>query len=130
MDPGSEWRKGSEDRSHTARSQEPTAANIYEELSQTRENSISPHGRPPHKIEEGGHEAGGSRPDLLGLSDDEEVEQGRVPRSRHQPQGMTPEELKEHSLAHIPYHTGCICCVGARKRDRSHYRKENGVKRT
>ena len=37
-------------------------------------------------------------------SDDEEVEEGRVPRSRKFPDSMSAEELRVHSLTHIPFH--------------------------
>ena len=55
-----------------------------------------------------------------GLADEEEVEQGRVPRTRKCPVGMSVEELWVHSLTHIPYHPGCKCCVAGRKRDHIH----------
>ena len=59
--------------------------------------------------------------------DDEEVEEGRAPRTRECPESMTPDELRKHSLTHIPYHPGCKCCVAARKRDHKHPRRASGV---
>ena len=37
--------------------------------------------------------------------DEEEVEQGRLPRTRKPPVGMTPAEMRTHSLTHIPFFT-------------------------
>ena len=79
--------------------------------------------------ERGGHE------DLLGVSDDDddddddddEVEQGRAPRSRKFRHGLSPEELRIHSLTHIPYHPGCKRCVAAQKQDHMHPRWESGL---
>ena len=39
--------------------------------------------------------------------DDEEVEEGRAPRTRECPESLNPEALRAHSLTHIPYHPGC-----------------------
>ena len=36
--------------------------------------------------------------------DDEEVEVGRVPKSRKFPDSVSAEELRVHSLTHLPYH--------------------------
>ena len=60
---------------------------------------------------------------------EEEVEQGRLPKSRRPPTGMSPEEYRVHSLTHIPYHPGCKCCVAGRKRDHVHHRFKMGVDR-
>ena len=57
---------------------------------------------------------------------EEEVEEGRVPRTRKLPGSLSPEELRHHSLTHIPYHPGCRCCVAGRKRDHKHPRRERG----
>ena len=59
--------------------------------------------------------------------DDEEVEEGRAPRTRECPEGMSPEALRIHSLTHIPYHPGCACCVAGRKRDHKHPRRASGI---
>ena len=58
--------------------------------------------------------------------EEEEVEEGRVPRTRKAPGSLSPEELRHHSLTHIPYHPGCKCCVAGRKRDHKHPRRERG----
>ena len=39
---------------------------------------------------------------------------------------MSAEELRAHSLTHIPYHPGCKCCVAGRKRDHKHPRRDTG----
>jgi hypothetical protein len=39
---------------------------------------------------------------------------------------MSSEELRIHSLTHIPYHPGCKCCVAGRKRDHKHPRRSTG----
>ena len=70
-----------------------------------------------------------SRVPVSAHSDDEEVEEGRVPRSRNFPESMSAEELRVHSLTHIPYHPGCKCCVAGRKRDHKHPRREVGQAR-
>ena len=62
-------------------------------------------------------------------SDDEKVEEGRVPRSRKFPDSMCVEELRVHSLTHIPFHPGCKCCVAGRKRDHKHSRRGDGQAR-
>ena len=59
--------------------------------------------------------------------DDEEVEEGRAPRTRECPESMSSEDLRTHSLTHIPYHPGCKCCVAARKRDHKHSRRTTGT---
>ena len=42
--------------------------------------------------------------EVMAMSDDEEeVEQGRIPRTRKPPVGMTPAEMRTHSLTHIPF---------------------------
>ena len=61
---------------------------------------------------------------------EEEVEEGRVPRTRKFPGNMSPEELRQHSLTHIPYHPGCRCCVAGRKRDHKHPRRDRGPPQT
>ena len=38
---------------------------------------------------------------------------------------MNAEDLRTHSLTHIPYHPGCRCCVAARKRDHKHRRRQS-----
>ena len=58
--------------------------------------------------------------------DEEEVEDGRVPRTRKFPDRMSVEEVRAHSLIHIPYHPGCKCCVAGRKRDYKHPRRDKG----
>ena len=58
--------------------------------------------------------------------DEEEVEEGRVPRTRKFPESMNTEELRAHSLTHIPYHPGCKCCAVGRKRDHQHPRRDTG----
>ncbi len=58
------------------------------------------------------------------FTEEEEVEEGRAPRTRKCPEGMSAEELRVHSLTHIPYHPGCRCCVAARKRDHKHPRRK------
>ena len=57
---------------------------------------------------------------------EEEVEEGRVPRTRKLPDSMSIEELRAHSLTHIPYDPGCKCCVAGRKRDHQHPRRDIG----
>ena len=51
--------------------------------------------------------AGAGQPEeaeVMAMSDDEEeVEQGRPPRTRKPPVGMTPAEMRTHSLTHIPF---------------------------
>ena len=54
--------------------------------------------------------------------DEEEVEQGRPARTRKPPEGMTPEEMRNYSLTHIPFHPGCRSCVAGRMRDHQHPR--------
>ena len=61
--------------------------------------------------------------------DEEEVEEGWVPRTRKCPDSLSTEELRVHSLTHIPYHPGCRCCVAGRKRDHKHPRRDSGHKR-
>ena len=61
---------------------------------------------------------------------EEEVEEGRVPRTRKFPGSLSPEELRQHSLTHIPYHPGCRCCVAGRKRDHKHPRRDRGPPQT
>ncbi len=39
---------------------------------------------------------------------------------------MSADELRIHSLTHIPYHPGCKCCVAGRKRDHKHPRRPIG----
>ena len=67
---------------------------------------------------------------LRGVGEDEEqeeeVEQGRVPRTRKCPDGMSAEELRVHSLTHIPYHPACKCCVAGRKIDHPHPLRDSG----
>ena len=60
-----------------------------------RENPIRPYPRSPHGATGAGPEGGECGPDLLGLSDDDEVEQGRLPKSRHQPPGVTPKNERD-----------------------------------
>ncbi len=65
--------------------------------------------------------------EVMGADDEEEeVEEGRVPRTRKFPESMSVEELRAHSLTHIPYHPGCKCCVTGRKRDHKHPRRDIG----
>ena len=55
-------------------------------------------------------------PELLAVDEsEEEVEEGRVPRTRKFPEGMSADELRTHSLTHIPYHPGCKHCVAGRE---------------
>ena len=61
------------------------------------------------------------------FTEEEEVEEGRAPRTRKCPEGMNAEELRMHSLTHIPYHPGCKCCVAGRKRDHKHPRRPIGL---
>ena len=64
----------------------------------------------------------------MGVDDqEEEVEEGRVPKTRKFPDSMSPEELRVHSLTHIPYHPGCKCCVAGRKRDYRHPRRDRSL---
>ena len=68
--------------------------------------------------------------EVMGVDDqEEEVEEGRVPKTRTFPDSMSPEELRAHSLTHIPYHPGCKCCVAGRKRDHQHPRRDIGQNR-
>ena len=73
-------------------------------------------------------EEGGEVTTVTGVPppEDEEVEEGRAPKTRESPTSMTPEEFRVHSLTHIPYHPGCRCCVAARKRDHKHPRRHLG----
>ena len=75
-------------------------------------------------------EAGGST-SVTGVDTqgDEEVEEGRAPRTRKCPDSMSAEDLRTHSLIHIPYHPGCKCCVAGRKRDHIHPRRPTGQAR-
>ena len=57
---------------------------------------------------------------------EEEVEEGRVPRTRKFPVGMSADELRTHSLTHIPYHPGCKCCVAGRTRHHMHPLRDRG----
>ena len=67
------------------------------------------------------------RDEVMGVDDqEEEVEEGRVPKTRKFPDSMSLEELRAHSLTHIPYHPGCKCCVAGRKRDHKHPRRDIG----
>ena len=53
--------------------------------------------------------------EVMGVDDqEEEVEEGRVPKTRKFPDSMSPEELRAHSLTHIPYHPGCKCSVAGK----------------
>ena len=54
---------------------------------------------------------------------EEEVEQGRPPRTRKPPAGMTPQEMRTHSLTHIPFHPACRCCAAGIMRDQQHPRR-------
>ena len=71
--------------------------------------------------------AGADQPEeteVMAMSEDEEeVEQCRPPRTRKPPVGMTPEEMRTHSLTHIPFHSACRCCVAGRMRDHQHPRR-------
>ena len=59
--------------------------------------------------------------EVMAMSDDEEeVEQGRIPRTQQPPVGMTPAEMRTHSLTHIPFHPACRCCVAGRMKDHQH----------
>ena len=72
-------------------------------------------------------EGPGPIPELLAVDEsEEEVEEGRVPRTRKFPVGMSADELRTHSLTHIPYHPGCRHCVAGRKRDHRHPLREKG----
>ena len=65
--------------------------------------------------------------EVMGVDDqEEEVEEGRVAKTRKFPDSMSPDELRAHSLTHIPYHPGCKCCVAGRKRDYKHPRRDKG----
>ena len=55
--------------------------------------------------------------------DEDEVEQGRPVHTRKPPLGMTPAEMRNHALTHIPFHPGCRSCVAGRKRDHQHPRR-------
>ena len=67
------------------------------------------------------------QPEVMGVDDqEEEVEEGRVPKTRKFPDSMSLEELRVHSLTHIPYHPGCKCCVAGRTRDHKHPRRDIG----
>jgi len=55
--------------------------------------------------------------------DEEEVEQGRPAHTRKPLVGMTPAEMNNHALTHIPFHPGCRSCVAGRKRDHQHPRR-------
>ena len=73
------------------------------------------------------HSVPGPTPELLGMGEsEEEVEEGRVPKTRKFPEGMSVEELRTHSLIHIPYHPGCKHCVAGRHRDHRHPLRESG----
>ena len=53
------------------------------------------------------HPVPGPIPELLGMDESEdEVEEGRVPRTRTCPEGMSAEELRTHCLTHIPLSPG------------------------
>ena len=66
-------------------------------------------------------------PTVAAFDDDEaiedEVEHGRLARTRKPPVGMTPAEMSNHALTHIPFHPGCRSCVAGRKRDHQHIRR-------
>lgn len=63
-------------------------------------------------------------PTLVPQAGDEEgVEQGRPAHTRKPPVGMTPAEMSNHALPHIPFHPGCRSCVAGRKRDHQHPRR-------
>ena len=42
---------------------------------------------------------------------------------------MTPTEMSNHALTHIPFHPGCRSCVAGRKRDHQHLRR-SGLEKT
>ena len=67
----------------------------------------------------------GSSFTALPSPDEEEVEEGRAPKTRECPPSMNAEELRTHSLTHISYHPGCRCYVAARKRDHKHPRRQS-----
>ena len=77
----------------------------------------------PGEVESGG---AGTITGPVSPDDEEEVEEGRAPRTRECPESMSSEALRIHSLTHIPYHPGCKCCVAARKRDHKHPRRKAG----
>ena len=63
-------------------------------------------------------------PDVMALGEDEEeVDQGRNPRTRLPPVGMTKEEMRHHSLTHILYNPACRCCVAGRRKDNHHHQR-------
>ena len=67
------------------------------------------------------------RDEVMGVDDqEEEVEEGRVPKTRKFQDSMSLEELRAHSVTHIPYHPGCKCCVAGRNRDHKHPRRDLG----
>ena len=57
------------------------------------------------------------------VADEDEVEQGRPAHTRKPPLGMTPAEMRNHALTHIPFHPGCRSCVAGRMRDHQHPRR-------
>ena len=68
-------------------------------------------------------------PDMLALSgDEEEVDQGRNPRTREPPVGMTKEGMRTHSLTRIPYSPACRCCVAGRRKD-NHHHQRSGIQK-
>ena len=88
---------------------------------------------PGTSVPAGSEDTGGSREStsVTGVdpSEEEEVEEGRAPRTRKCPESMSSEDLRMHSLTHIPYHPGCKCCVAGRKRDHKHPRRHSGQAR-
>ena len=91
-----------------------------QESGETRVDPISP-------LIQRRHDPPDQENEVMGVDDqEEEVEEGRVPRTRKFPDSMSPEELRVHSLTHIPYHPGCKCCVAGRKRDYKHPRRDKG----
>ncbi len=73
------------------------------------------------------HERPGVKEEVMGVEDEEEdVEDGRAPRIQKPPGNRSTEELRVHSLTHIPYHPGCRCCVAGRKREHTHPLRDSG----
>ena len=89
--------------------------------------AVNPSTKVLQEVEETGEEKEWV-PTITGASplEEEEVEEGRAPRTRKCRESMNAEELRMHSLSHIPYHPGCKCCVAGRKKDQKHPRRHTG----
>ena len=61
--------------------------------------------------------------------DEQETEEGRLPKAMTVPEGPSRREREVHELTHIPYRSWCEHCVKARARRRGHRRRDEEIKK-